>query len=152
MVSQRGHNVKFGAWREHVAIMHGERGWNYTCGEWSGFNAQHPAQWPQVSTPDTTNDVYYNVFPLLRKPASRGRGKVKNVAGIGGLMSDFDGKDFLTEEEIEPHRVEPALSDSMTQKERREAVNAANGATKLAAVDALRPVWEERALQHIWRL
>lgn len=143
-------------WRKHISVMHGwddpqVRGYNYVCGFDGEMGARRVTPNGDVAAIDGDwRTCYYNVYPVHKiRESVKSRGKAKDTIGAGGVGVDYDGKDVLTDEEIAPFKVEPVLTEGMTKKGRNDAIKDARNATKLAAIDALRHLWEPRLKERL---
>lgn len=104
--SRISHNhQEWADFHRHRRILHAAGGLTYYAGRGGDFTARQVTPTSTDTDPDWLADVYVTVYPLARLSGKRGRNA--DVAGAGGLFAEFDGKDFVTEEEARPFYVEP---------------------------------------------
>ena len=113
----------------HFQLMHGSGSLPgvYFFHYGGNFSARQVTPVGVDAYPVDNRDAYYCAFPQSVAPAPGKRGKKVNVTGAGAFFTEFDGQDFLTEDEIAKFfRVDLADSErNSDQKARTTAKKAA---------------------------
>ena len=113
----------------HFQLMHGSGSLPgvYFFHYGGNFSARQVTPVGVDAYPVDNRDAYYCAFPQSVAPAPGKRGKKATVTGAGAFFTEFDGQDFLTEDEIAKFfRVDLADSErNSDQKARTTAKKAA---------------------------